>query len=58
LAIVVKQNPDVKLSCEQVKLAWAKFENPKFLELIDRPIYGSQPITLVEDLGEHNFRFF
>ena len=58
LANFARQYPYIKLSCKQVELAWAKFENKGFLELIDRPINGSQPITLVEDLGEYNFRFF
>jgi hypothetical protein len=47
LAIVVRQNPGIKLSCDEVKLIWAKFEHEDFLASIEKPTDSILPITFL-----------
>lgn len=48
LAAVATEDPERHLSVDRVVLTWAMIEGDNF-EVFDKPVAGSQPITLVED---------
>lgn len=50
LAALVEREPDfyANFSVTQVQLTWAKFQGNNF-EVTDKPVWGSHPITLIEE---------